>query len=78
MERRAKESQSEDWIEEDEDENAMTEDFEDAEERFEQEIPKRALLPAGPQRLLARRLIEQAREKRELSKCLADFDDYLV
>lgn len=34
--------------------------------------------PAGVRRLVARRLIEQTREARELSRRLADFEDYLV
>jgi hypothetical protein len=38
--------------------------------------PQSARQPAG-RRPLVRRLIEQARERQELSRSLADFDDYL-
>ena len=38
----------------------------------------RTLRTGGKDRPLARRLIEQAWERQELSRSLADFDDYVV
>jgi hypothetical protein len=45
-------------------------------ERLAADPPHPARQPAS-RRPLVRRLIEQARERQELSRSLADFDDYL-
>lgn len=59
-------------------------DFDDADHDGEAESERpptdatRTVRPAGRDRPLARRLIEQAREQQELSRSLADFDDYVI
>jgi len=80
MGRRASESENDEWTEpEDDDESLeLEEDFEASEDVADDELRARVPRTTGTQRLLARRLIEQAREKRELSQRLADFDDYQV
>jgi hypothetical protein len=56
------------------------EDYDDTEREAERLMPPEARTPrqAIKARPLARRLIEQAWEQQELSKSLADFDDYVV
>jgi hypothetical protein len=51
-------------------------DTADDDERLADDPPHPARQPVG-RRPLVRRLIEQARERQELSRSLADFDDYL-
>lgn len=84
MGRRATESESQDWNEAEDDEGSMDlhEDFDadedEDEEDLDDEPPSRSPRPSGAERLMARRRIEQAREQRELSRQLADLDDYPV
>jgi hypothetical protein len=56
------------------------EDFEEAADSLDTEDNTRNIRPTGPssQWLKTRRLIEEARETRELNKSLADFEDYVV
>lgn len=80
MARRSGESQADNWMEQEagEDPLDLDDDLDDAEDGLEQDMPIRGLRPAAGRRPMARRLIEQARENRELSRWLADFDDYVV
>lgn len=57
---------------------ATADDFDEPGENLEPMDDARLPRPAGNQWLMTRRLIEQAREKRELNKSLADFEDYVV
>jgi hypothetical protein len=56
------------------------ENFDDAAENVDTDDGARNVRPATPssQWLKTRRLIEEARETRELNKSLADFEDYVV
>jgi len=55
----------------------LDDDFSEPDDAVD-EVTVRIPRATGSRRLLARRLVEQAREQRELSRSLADFDDYLA
>jgi hypothetical protein len=82
MGRRDRGPEQDGWTEESDDEDKeemeLSEEYQEADEGFEDEAASRTPRPSATPRLLARRLIEQAREQRELSKSLADFDDYVI
>lgn len=61
--------------EEDEDDMDLDDDYEDTDLDGDPDDEARAAPRSGGRRAGARRLIEQAREQRELSRALADFDD---
>lgn len=73
------EADDSDWKEADDTERPvdLDDDFADTDDAVE-EATARVPRGAGSRRLVARRLIEQAREQRDLSRSLADFDDYFV
>jgi hypothetical protein len=74
MGRQAQADEDEDWETADEpalDDDPVTDDAAvDSDPRGQRRAP--------PCQTMTRRLIEQARETRELNRCLADFEDYVV
>jgi hypothetical protein len=81
MGRRGEESEDEDLEPEDEDDMDFDDDdFDDENEDLDDENEEkrgRSASKSPVRRVAARRLIEQAREQRDLHRSLAEFDDYL-